>query len=551
LSILSNLKTSRAANRREHVRRFETVSQCHPEAPSTLLRVKSAEGSRVPNWHQIRDSSPAAQNDTCVILPLRRSLVLGRLFLVIALVTVSMTGIGCMVGPNYKQPVVEQPLRFKSQGASGEAPLMARDWWRLYGDPDLDQLIASAHALNQTLRQAVARVDEARALARVAGSYLSPTISLDPTFLRERYSGNRRSTRTGQRQAHAVTVNDWLIPLDLTYEIDVWGRIRRSIESAQAVAMASAYDLGVVQLTVETDVAQYYYNLRALDAQVQILKETVVSYREQVRLVSAQVNSGLVGPIALYQAQAQLQAALAQLQDMERSRADQEHALAILCGRPAPLFGVASNPLHEAAPPEVPAGLPAQLLVRRPDVAEAEQNVIAANAQVGVAIANFYPTFTLISTAGFESANASNLFDWRSAVASMAPRVSIPIFQGGRLTADLQATEARFRQTVAAYVNQVLIAYADVEDALTDLHAFSEQVGNLRDAVSASRNYLRVAQVQFKQGLVDYLIVIDAERTLLTNQLSLAQAVSLEMAASIRLIKALGGGWDAGPNASP
>jgi outer membrane protein, multidrug efflux system len=200
--------------------------------------------------------------------------------------------------------------------------------------------------------------------------------------------------------------------------------------------------------------------------------------------------------------------------------------------------------LHEASPPAVPPGLPAQLLVRRPDVAEAEQNLVATNAQIGVATAAFYPTFTLTGLAGFESASASNIFDWRSAVAAITPRVSFPIFQGGRLNANLEATEAVYRQTVAAYVNQVLIAYADVEDALTDLHAFSDEVGNLREAVSASQNYLRLANAQYKFGLVDYLIVIDAERTLLSNQLSLAQAVNFQMASSIHLIKALGGGWN-------
>jgi multidrug efflux system outer membrane protein len=442
------------------------------------------------------------------------------------------------------RPAVEQPLQFKSQPASQETASIPTEWWKLYGDADLDQLITTAQASNQTLRQAVARVDEARALARVAGSYLYPTISLNPRFARTRNSGNRDSAITGQRVQRGTTINDWLIPLDLTYEIDVWGRVRRSFESARAQVAASVDDLGVVRLTVETDVAQYYYNIRSLDAQAQILTGNVASYREQVRLLSVQVKSGLVSPIVLNQAQAQLQATLAQLRDVERGRADQEHALAILCGRPAPSFGVASNPLHEASPPAVPPGLPAQLLTRRPDVALAEQNVVAANAQIGVAIANFYPTFTLTGTAGFESASASSIFDWRSRVASIAPSISFPIFQGGRLTANLEATEARYRQTVGAYVEQVLVAYADVEDALTDLHALSDEVGNLREAVSASENYLRLARAQYKFGLVDYLIVIDAERTLLGNQLSLAQAVNLQMASSIHLIKALGGGWN-------
>ena len=289
---------------------------------------------------------------------------------------------------------------------------------------------------------------------------------------------------------------------------------------------------------------RYYYSLRLLDAQSEILTQTVNSYREQVRILSVQVRTGLTSPIVLSQADALLQSTLAQQRDFARARADQEHALAILCGQPAPSFSVAANPLREVSPPDVPAGLPAMLLARRPDVAAAEQAVVAANAQIGVAKAEFYPTFSLASFVGFESANLNNLLNWQSRVASIIPGVTLPIFQGGRLKANLEATTAQYRQTVAAYVNQVLIAYADVEDALTDLHAYEDEVGSLRSAVTASQDYLRFAQVQYKIGLVDYLTVIDAERTLLTNQLTLAQNVNLHVGASIRLIKALGGGWE-------
>jgi multidrug efflux system outer membrane protein len=449
-----------------------------------------------------------------------------------------------MVGPNYVRPSVEQPATFKSQAADGAAPAIAREWWRLYGDPELDQLIATATASNQTLRQAVARVDEARALARVAASFLLPSISANPSFTHLRTSANRDSTVTGKRVQQGVTVNDWLIPFDLSYEIDVWGRVRRSFESSKAQAAATAADAGAVRLTVETDVAQFYYTLRSLDAELQILTENVAAYREQVRILSVQLNTGLVSAIVVNQAQAQLQATLAQQRDVERARANLEHALAILCGQPAPSFAIAVNPLHETAPPSVPSGLPAQLLARRPDVAAAEQAVVATNAQIGVATAEFYPRFMLTSSAGFESANLASLFSWQSRVASITPSISIPIFEGGRLRANLKATKARWEQAIAAYVNQVLIGYGDVEDALTDLRALTDEVGTLRAAVNASRNYLRLADVQYKQGLADYLIVIDAERTLLANQLSLAQTVNLQMGASIRLIKALGGGWN-------
>ena len=456
---------------------------------------------------------------------------------------VSVLAAGCMVGPNFTRPEVEQPQGFKSQTDGETGPPVPAEWWQLYRDPELDRLIALAQESNQNIRLAVARVDEARALARVAGSYLFPTIGANPNFSHTRYSANRDSTVTGRRVASGASRNDWLIPIDLSYEIDVWGRVRRSLESARATAAATAADVGVVQLTVETDVARYYYALRSLDAQAQILMDTVVAYAEQVRLLSAQLRAGLVSAIVVYQAQAQLQTTQALLRDVQRARADQEHALAILCGRPAPSFAVAANPLHASAPPSVPPGLPAQLLTRRPDVAEAEQNVRAANAQIGVATAEFYPRFTLTGSAGLESADVSTLFNWQSRVASIMPSISIPIFQGGRLRANLAVRKARYEQTVATYVNQVLIAYGDVEDALTDLRALSDEVGWLRDAVAASQEYLRLAQVQYRFGLVDYLLVIDAERTLLTNRLLLAQVVNRQMESSIHLIKALGGGW--------
>jgi outer membrane protein, multidrug efflux system len=360
---------------------------------------------------------------------------------------------------------------------------------------------------------------------------------------RERLSANRASTLTGAPVQRAATVSDWLVPLDLSYEVDVWGRVRRSLQAANAQTAASVDDEAVIRLAVQTDVAQDYYTLRLLDAQLEILTRTIVSYQEQVRLLSVQVRTGLASSIGLDQAEAQLQSTLAQQQDVARARADEEHALAILCGRPAPSFTVPPNPLRGSSPPAVPPGLPADVLARRPDVAEAEQSVVAANALVGVATADLRPRFTLTSSAGFESSAIQSLFNWQSGLASIAQGITAPIFDAGRLKANLGAVRAQYDQAVAVYVNQVLIAYGDVEDALTDLHALTTQVGSLEEAVKASENYRRLAEVQYTNGLVDYLTVIDAERTLLANQLALAQATDFQMSASIHLIKALGGGW--------
>jgi len=470
-----------------------------------------------------------------------KKLMLGAL----ALTTLSIALAGCKVGPDYARPKVEQPAAFKSPPTTQPATSIPTDWWRLYNDPQLDGLIKLANESNQDVRQAIARVDEARALARISATALLPSINANPNVLRSRTSANRPSVTAGKPIGTSATFNDWQIPFDLTYEIDVWGRVRRSVEASNAQAQASADDLAVVRLTVTSDVATFYYMLRALDAQGQILQDTVAAFAEQVRVVDAQLRNGLVSPIDLYQAQALYEATRAQLADVQRARADAEHALAIICGQPAPTFSVAVRPLQEAVPPGVPVGLPGDLLMRRPDVAMAEQNVVSFNAQVGVATAELYPTFTLTGAAGFESANLSHLLDWKSRMASIGPSVSIPIFDAGRRRYNLAAVKAQYQQSVAAYVSQVLSAYSDVEDALTDLHALTDEVERMRAAVAASQNYVNTARAQYKQGLVTYLVVIDAQRTLLSNQLTLTQDINQQMAASIHLIKALGGGWDA------
>jgi outer membrane protein, multidrug efflux system len=452
----------------------------------------------------------------------------------------------CSTGPKYVRPSIAPPAIFKSPASAGGQDALSADWWRLYRDPDLEALIDAANASNQTIRQAVARVDEARALVRVAGGYRYPTIGATAAATRQRTSRNRVSTITGQPVANSATFNDWLVPVDVSYEVDGFRRIHRSLQAASAAAVATKDDEAVVRLMVQTDVAQFYYTLRLLDAQSAILTETVASYREQVRVLTVQVNTGLTSPVALSQARAQLQTTLAQQADVVRARADEEHALAVLCGQAAPSFAVATNPLRASVPPAIPTGLPANVLSRRPDVAEAEQNLVAVNAQVGVATAELYPRFTLTGAAGLESGAVENLFAWQSSVWSMIAGLTAPIFEGGRLKANLEATKARYQQTVAAYVNQVLIAYGDVEDALTDLQKVTDEVSNLREAVAASENYLRLAQVQYRNGLVDYLTVVDAERTLLANQLAFTQTLHLQMISSIRLIKALGGGWQDG-----
>jgi len=445
---------------------------------------------------------------------------------------------GCEVGPTYERPAVETPRAFKSatQPASQPAPALGQTWWQLFGDPQLTKLEQAAGESNQDLKAAVARVAQGRAAVQSTRSGLFPTIMLDPSVTRSRSSGNGPSGKS-------TTGTLIQSPLDLSYEVDIWGRVRRAIESSQAQLQASTYDVEVIRQTLQADVAIDYFALRSLDAQSQIVERNVALFRRQVELTERQHKVGIVSQIDVVQAQAQLDATIAQGIELQRQRADLEHALAILLGQaPADLL-VAVQPL-DLTPPTIPPGLPADLLRRRPDVAEAEANLIAANAQIGVATANFYPVVQLTGVAGFESISPRNVVDWQSRIWSLGPSVSIPIFEGGRLTAALQQAKARYEELQANYRTAVLNAYRDVEDALTDIHHFADGLDAQSRALAASRESLRLAETQYQQGLTSYLQVIDADRTLLANELATAQIINQRLAATVLLIKAIGGGWD-------
>jgi multidrug efflux system outer membrane protein len=321
--------------------------------------------------------------------------------------------------------------------------------------------------------------------------------------------------------------------------------VRRLSQAALAQLRASEDDYQVVLQTLEADVAQYYFNLRSLDSQQQILAKTVESFQQQVSLTQTQQRAGLVGLTDVLQAQTQLNSTITQEVDIRRQRADVEHALAILLGRAPTELTVAGNPL-DLAPPNIPAGLPADLLRRRPDVAEAEAALTAANAQIGVAVAQFYPTIRLTGAAGFESADIRHALDWDSRFWSIGPSVSFPLFNGGQLQANLAQAQARYDELLATYRGSVLAALGDVEDSLTDLHVRADAARAQDQAVQSAREYLRLSQVQYRGGLTNYLQVIDAERTLLTNELSAAQLLNQRLVSTVRLIKSLGGGWESG-----
>jgi multidrug efflux system outer membrane protein len=474
----------------------------------------------------------------------------------------------CTVGPNYRRPDQNMPATFRSPTTQAAPGALGRDWWRLFGDPTLDQLVHDARQANTDVRAATARVAQARAAARVTGSAFYPVITFDPSITRARTpstgnpafattgtgTGTGTGTTTGsgsstQRGAGGRTVTNVRLPFDLTYEVDIWGRVRRSYESSVAQARASAYDFEVVLQTLEADVAQNYFNIRFIDLQTQIVAQTVESYRRQLDLTNKQFRAGLVGQTDVAQAESQLNSTLTQEVDLRRQRLDAEHALAVLLGRPPSEVTVLVMPL-DLNPPGVPEILPAELLRRRPDVAEAEQNLVAANANVGVAIANFYPTLQLNAAAGLQSANLQSALNWEQRAWSIGPSLSAPLFEGGRLRANLEQTRARYDELVATYRGTVLGAIRDVEDSLTDLRLRAEAARVQELAVRSSREYLRLAQLQYQQGLVSYLTVIDAERTLLNNELSAAQILNQRLVSTVLLIKSVGGGWEA-PDGQP
>jgi multidrug efflux system outer membrane protein len=455
----------------------------------------------------------------------------------------SASPIACTVGPNYHRPEQNMPLAFKSATRpSAPEPSLRPDWWRLLGDAKLAELEDAALVANTDVQAAMARVMEARAAARVVQSQFFPTITLDPSVARSRGPANVSSG--GSSSKRYTTQTDVLVPVDLGYEIDVWGRVRRSYQASAAQARASENDYYAVRLTLAADVAQTYFNLRSLDAQRQILVKTVEAYRRQVALTQTQFDAGLATQSDLLQAQTLFESTTTQEIEIRRQRTALEHALAILLGRTPSELSLAENPL-DLSPPTIPVGLPADLLRRRPDVAVAEQNLIAANEQIGVATAEFYPTFRLTGAAGFGSVGTGDALNWASRIWSIAPSASFPIFEGGKLNANLAQARARYDELVANYRGTVLGAVRDVDDSLNDIHLRADEATAQTRAVESSREYVRLSQMQYERGLTNYLQVIDAERTLLGNELASAQILNQRFVSTVLLIKALGGGWDA------
>jgi NodT family efflux transporter outer membrane factor (OMF) lipoprotein len=448
------------------------------------------------------------------------------------------------IGPDYKSPSNSAPAEYKAaelgswkQGQPLDS-VPKGNWWHVFGDQTLDQLEAQALNSNQNLKAAVARVDESRATARVARSEFLPNLNFDPSFTREWYSKNQ-DPNFGIRNANAFNM-----PLDLSYEVDLWGRVRRSFESARADAQASLANYYGVLLTLQADVAQNYFSIRALDAEIATVNATVDLREQQVALVRSRFDGGIGSELDVARAETELATTEAEAASLAQRRAELENAIAILIGKNPSTFTLAAYTNNwRPQPPAIPAGLPAELLERRPDVAEAERQLASANARIGIAKAAFFPVLTLTGSGGFVSGDIDSLFKWDSRTWSLGPSLSLPLFAGGRNRANYQRSKSAFEESVALYRQHVLVAFGEVENSLSGIHYLDAQAEAQQRAVTNARRAADLATDRYRSGIVSYLEVVDASREALQSERANAQLTGQRLIASVQLIKALGGGW--------
>ena len=451
---------------------------------------------------------------------------------------------GCAVGPDYRQPEVKTSADYREAGpwkvAAPKDTLPKADWWKIFQDPALDRLETLAAAASPTLKAALARVDQARAVARISRADFFPVLSanLDPS--RTLYSANREEQPGSTVPMY--TTNSIDLPLDLGYEIDLFGRNRRAYESARAQAQAQAADYRSVLLSLQGELAQDYFTIRSLMTERALLIGTVEGRRQELDLVRKRQAGGASDQLDVYRAQTELATVESSALAVDQRIAELRHALAALAGQMPEEFTLEATPLA-SDPPAVPVGLPSELLERRPDVAAAERGLAAANAQIGVAKAAFFPSIGLTAYGGFNSTAFDTLLHASSKEWSVAPFVSIPLFQGGSNLANYQRSKAAYEESVALYRQQVLVAFRDVEDGLSDLRYLAGQSTIIDQAADAAHKAADLSLLRYKQGVADYFEVIDAERTMLETEIQSTQLRGQRFLGSILLVKALGGGW--------
>ena len=465
---------------------------------------------------------------------------------------------GCTVGPRYSRPPapVPTPDAWKTQPpweqAAPKDAIPKGEWWKIYNDADLNTFEQELLQANQSLEAARDRLNQARSLARVATADFFPQLSADPSAVRERGSGNRPLNGEQPTIINGVaqpvppyTQSVYTIPFNINYEPDLFGRVRHNVEAANATLQSTAADLQNVQLVLTAELAADYFSLRELDAEFNVVQESVGYQRRGLDLVNNRHNGGIASGLEVAQQAALLDSTLSQLALVQQSRAQYEHAIAVLLGQSASSLAVRVAPL-QATPPPVPLGVPSEVLQRRPDISTAERQMAYQNAQVGIARTAFYPNITLSGSGGWQSVELAPLLNAPSLFWSLGADALQPIFEGGRSRANLAAARAAYDQSVANYRQSVLTAFQQVEDGLSNLSTLSQALTTQGAAVEDARRALAIANHRYIGGVTSYLDVITAQTTLLTSERLETQLLGQQMVSSVYLVKALGGGWDAG-----
>ncbi|MGA7633807.1 MAG: efflux transporter outer membrane subunit [Terriglobales bacterium] len=458
---------------------------------------------------------------------------------------------GCVVGPHYHRASVDTPGTFKEvtpddlkkmdgwKVAQPQDSALHGKWWEIFGDPQLNALEEQVSISNQNVASAFANFMAARAIVREARAQYFPTLTVGPSATRQRTAvANTNGQTTG------TTFNEFLLPFDASWTPDLFGRVRNQVRANVASAQASAADLENTRLTAQAELAVDYFQLRGQDALKELLDATVKAYQESLNLTKALYETGIDSDESVAQAETQLEATEALDTNLGILRAQYEHAMALLVGKPASVFSVAVEPL-KTPPPAVPIGVPSELLERRPDVAANERLMAQANALIGVQIAAYYPTVTLSASAGFESPKAGNWLNWSNRFWSVGPSVSELIYDGGLRRATVEQYRAQYDEAVANYRNTVLTAFQQVEDNLAGLRVLSQEIQQQDVAIQSAQRALTLATDRYRLGIDPYLNVITAQTTLFSNQQTAVNLRVTQIVDSVQLVEALGGGWDA------
>jgi len=465
-----------------------------------------------------------------------------------AVATICLAGVlllaGCAAGPRYHRPPVAVPPTYREAGnwkpAQPNEESLRGNWWEIFNDTQLNALEQQVNISNQNLKAAEAQYAQARALVRYNRADYFPTVAAAPNASRTKISNNRAPLGA---IANGRTENDFQLPIELSYEIDAWGRVRKNVESYREAAQASAADLATVNLAMHSQLALFYFQARSLDAEEQLLQSTVAQYEQALQLNEVRFKGGVGSEVEVEQARTQLETTRAQAQDVGVLRAQYEHAVATLIGKPASFFSLAPLPLR-TPPPPIPTGVPSELLERRPDIASAERLMAAANARIGVAKAAYYPLLNLTAAGGFESGAITSLLQGPAGLWSVGGQAIQTLFDGGRRrAASDQAVEA-YDQTVATYRETVLTSFQQVEDNLAALRILENEAKTQNDAVVAAQKSLDLSIQRYNGGVTSYLEVTVAQSAALSDEAMAVNILGRRMVAAVQLIQALGGGWD-------